>query len=81
MAKNHLLHIMCHLLPKPIAIVTGPTLANPPTMHSRLVHQDRTPPKKKEEERNYATFLNKGPFRGDRQKNNKQKDIATDRLN
>ena len=33
---------MCHLLPTPTATATDPPPSNSTTMHSRLVHQDRT---------------------------------------
>ena len=35
-------HIPCHLAPTPTATATDPPPNNSPTMHSRLVHQDRT---------------------------------------
>ena len=38
----HVSSVTCHLSPMAIATATDPPPANSPTMHSRLVHQDRT---------------------------------------
>ena len=37
----HLSHFTCHLSPTPTATATDHPPSNSPTMHSRLVHQDR----------------------------------------
>ena len=43
----HLSRVTCHISPTPTATATDPPLANYPTIHSRLVHQDRTKKTKK----------------------------------
>ena len=35
-----------HMSPMPTATITNPPAAYSPTMHSRLIHKDRTEPKK-----------------------------------
>ena len=37
----HMSDVTCHLLLTPTATATDPPPANSPTMHSRLVHQDK----------------------------------------
>ena len=39
--------VTCHMSPTPRATATDPPPANFPTLHSRLVHQDRTKNPKK----------------------------------
>ena len=40
--ENDILHVCCHQSLTPTAIATDPPPANSPTLHSRLVHQDKT---------------------------------------
>ena len=60
----HISPVTCYLSPTPTATITDPPPANSPTMHSRLVNQDRTQiPPKNSEPKNGRKLYKKGVIR------------------